>query len=585
MRTCRVGLTGLLVSGVLAVLCQGANASYPGAVGRIAFGIAGPDGNGNIYSARPDGRGLRRLTDDSANDLCPAYSPNGRQIAFCSDRTGAWEIWAMDQNGSDQHQITNLGNYAVFPDYSPDGRRIAFSGDEGTDPNDEIYVVRDNGAELKQLTRAAGNNDYPAWSPSGRKIAFTSDRSGYEQVYVMNADGSGQRQLTFDANTHDQLPDWSPDGRRIAYEDGASPNGRIWVMNADGTGKRELTHGPGDDFGAAWSPDGRQIAFVRDFGDGNRPVYVMNADGSNQRPLHPGAKQYVPAWQPVVAPVVGGRQPCQSGRIVFSRLSQTGPDIYAMNACGQHVQRLTSRGGHFAKLSPNGRLIIFSAIEPGAQTSDLWIMHADGSDLRDLTNTPDRNDVDPSWSPDARNIVWSSGPNGSRAGQLFVMNLWTGVTRAITQPFQPPEPGDASWSPDGREIVFDEFPTPPALARLWMVDRNGHNLRAITPAYLDAFGPDWGPDGLIAFSSGASAPQGHLWTMRSNGADLHQITTDADGSTSELPAFSPDGQWLTYTHILASGVSSIWKLRVSGADATPLTAGPEDEYSDWGPAH
>lgn len=287
----------------------------------------------------------------------------------------------------------------------------------------------------------------------------------------------------------------------------------------------------------------------------------------------------------IVAPAAADPQLCQSGRIVFSRFSQTGPDIYSMNACGQLIRRLTFHGGHQAKLSPNGRLIALSALEPGAHTSDLWIMHTDGSGLRDLTNTPDRNDVDPAWSPDGRSIAWSSEPDGSRAGQLFVMSLCTGATRAITQPFEPPEPGDASWSPDGREIVFDEFPTPPALAQLWMVDSDGHNLRSVTATSLDAFGPDWGPNGLIAFSSGASAPQSHLWTMHPNGADPRQITTDADGSTSELPAFSPDGQWLTYTHILASGDSSIWKLRVSGTDATPLTTGPADEYSDWGPAH
>jgi Tol biopolymer transport system component len=274
---------------------------------------------------------------------------------------------------------------------------------------------------------------------------------------------------------------------------------------------------------------------------------------------------------------------CQRGRIVFSRFFQTGPDIYAMNACGQAVTRLTFHGGHFAKLSPNGRLIAFSGPESGASTVDIWIMRADGSDLRDLTNSPDTNDAFPAWSPDGAQLVWSSEPPGSRAGQLVVMRLHTGVAHAITQPFEPPEPADASWSPDGRHIVFDEFPVPPALGQLWTVEPNGNDLRAITPPYLDAFAPDWRSSGLIAFTSGASSPQSHLWTMHPDGADLHQLTTDPEGASSELSAFSPDAKWLTYTHILASGASSIWKLRISGADQTALTAGPTDEYSDWGP--
>jgi Tol biopolymer transport system component len=301
MRRITPRLAGILAvtASILAIVAQPAGATYPGAVGRVAFAIAGPEGNGNIYTTLPNGRDLQRLTNDPSADLCPAYSPNGRQMAFCSDRTGAFEIWAMNQNGTDQHAVTNLGGYAVFPDYSPNGHRIAFSGARGTDLNDQIYTVTTRGADLQRLTSATGNSDYPAYSPTGHQIAFTSDRSGLEQVYVMNTDGSDQTQLTFDRHLHDQLPDWSPDGTKIAYEDGESPNGRIFVMNADGTGQHPLTHGPGDDFGAAWSPDGRRIAFVRDFGDGNRPVYVMNANGTDPHALHSGGKQYVPAWQPL----------------------------------------------------------------------------------------------------------------------------------------------------------------------------------------------------------------------------------------------------------------------------------------------
>jgi TolB protein len=297
-------LSGLALSSVAA--------TYPGDVGRLAYAVVGADGNVDIYSVLPNGHEYRQLTSDPGFDACPAYSADGKQIAFCSGRTGPFEIWAMGKTGANQRQVTHLGGFAIFPDWSPDGARIAFSGGEGTDPNDEIYTVdAASGGGLAALTSCAGFgpgcfNDYPAYSPDGTTIAFihaddrdTDGNPINEQVWVMNADGSARIQLTFDAAGHDEVPDWSPDGTRIAYEDGDLGNGRIFVMHADGSGQEQLTFGPGDDFGPVWSPDGARIAFVRDFGTFDRPVMVMDANGSNQHAVHPGGRQLVPAWQPL----------------------------------------------------------------------------------------------------------------------------------------------------------------------------------------------------------------------------------------------------------------------------------------------
>jgi TolB protein len=299
-------LVGILAAGTPAL------ATYPGTTnGRLAFAMTA-NGNVDLYSALPNGQGMQQLTTDPAFDACPAYSPDGKQIAFCSNRSGNFEIWAMKENGTDQHQVTTIGGRVTFPDYSPDGTTLAFSGTRPGDTVDHIFTSNLQGGGLTALTTEAdGNNDYPAWSPDGTKIAFISDRTGVEQVWVMKSDGTHLRQLTTNPVTHDQLPDWSPDGSRIAYQQGDSPNGRIFVMNADGSNQRQLTFGPGDDFGAAWSPDGSQIAFVRDFGNGDRPVYVMNADGSRQHPLTGrGVTQFVPGWQPRGVP--------QSFRVSFT---------------------------------------------------------------------------------------------------------------------------------------------------------------------------------------------------------------------------------------------------------------------------
>jgi Tol biopolymer transport system component len=289
-----------IVVAALAGANQAARANGEGGTsGRLAFAIKDGSGISNIYSVKPNGNGLVRLTTSTSFDLCPDYSRDGRLITFCSNRSGSFQIWAMNADGSNVHMVTN-GNRFIFPDYSPDASKIVFSGTAAsTDVNQNVYVVNADGTALKQLT-VDGNNQFPTYSPNGKKIAFTSDRTGVEQVWVMNADGSNQTQLSHSGVTEDQLPDWSPDGKKIAFAQSVvagGPSGHIWVMNADGSNPVQLTSDPGLDFGTAWSPDGQRIAFARDFGNGDRSVWTMNADGSDQRRLMPiPLTEYVPSW-------------------------------------------------------------------------------------------------------------------------------------------------------------------------------------------------------------------------------------------------------------------------------------------------
>ncbi len=227
---------------------------------RIAFGVRAADGSSDIFSILTDGTDMHKISSGSGNHLCAAYSPDGREIAYCADAGGAFEIWTMQSDGTDQAQLTKLGGRALFPDVSPDGDKIAFAGVEGSDPNTEIYVVdAATGTGLVALTSCAGGmagcaNDYPAWSPDGKQIVFVhqddvdADENGVnQQVWVMNADGSHPHALTTGSEPKDQVPDWSPDGKRIAYASGTGPDEGIWVMGADGTKPRQLTGcRPGD---------------------------------------------------------------------------------------------------------------------------------------------------------------------------------------------------------------------------------------------------------------------------------------------------------------------------------------------------
>jgi Tol biopolymer transport system component len=278
-----IGLAALLAA------AGSAHATYPGNNnGRLAFGIT-VDGNTDVYSVLPNGQALQRLTDDPGADICPAYSADGKWIAWC----GPSGISLMKQNGTKKRQLTTFG---AFPDISPDGTKVVFSGAPSGSTNVDVWVADVEGGNLMKLTTASTADRLPAWSPDGSKIVFESNRTGMFQLWLMNADGSNQTQLTFDASSKDQVPDWSPDGATIAYVVNVSGRrgGDIWMINADGTNPHQITSDL-DLLGTAWSPDGTQIARLNWT---TRTVDVMNADGSARHAVHPAGIQFVPGWQP-----------------------------------------------------------------------------------------------------------------------------------------------------------------------------------------------------------------------------------------------------------------------------------------------
>jgi TolB protein len=292
-----VCLLGISVAGAasLAGEVRPAGATYPGAVGRIAFPSSGSGGNIDLYTALPSGREQRRLTRAKGFDGCPSYAPNGRTLAFCSNRTGKYEIWLMDAAGGNQRQLTRRRFDALWADFSPDGTRIVYQSTDGGPAGVDIWEMPIRGGKPHRFTGAPGDDQYPAFSPDGSKIAFVSARKGTPQIWLMNGnDGRNQRPLTRDAAPKGELLDWSPDGKRIAY----AAAGDIWVMNANGSRQRNLTRSRDSEYGVSWSPDGKQISYVRRLGASKR-LYVMNSDGSGKRPLGGVGNQLVPAWQPL----------------------------------------------------------------------------------------------------------------------------------------------------------------------------------------------------------------------------------------------------------------------------------------------
>ncbi|MGA1866991.1 MAG: Tol-Pal system beta propeller repeat protein TolB [bacterium] len=158
-----------------------------------------------IFLMNQDGSHPTILTTKSGNEASPTWSPDGKSIALVSDRSGTPQIYIVDLDTRKMHRLTYEGTYNVSPSWSPNGERIAYSSME---ENFNIFTINIEGNIIWQLTDKERNNEDPTWSPDGRFIAFTSDRTGRKHIYVMNTNGSNQRQLTF-SHKEEMAPDWS----------------------------------------------------------------------------------------------------------------------------------------------------------------------------------------------------------------------------------------------------------------------------------------------------------------------------------------------------------------------------------------
>jgi len=268
------------------------------------------------------------------------------RIYFVSTRSGTKEIWEMDYDGQNQHQVTHLGTISLSPRISPDNTRIAFASLGNTG-----WAIRMYSLELGRLVSfpegvASGTNQSPAWAGDGTRIAFSSSRSGDPE---------------------------------------------IWVVDTSGANLRRLTNFPGPDVSPTWNPrTNAQLAWVSAHGSGLPQIYTMDQDGSNTQRLTDGGYAISPSWSP------NGQFLTFSWNRKYGPGDPGGQDIYVMDIVSKRWLQVTHESGSndYPSWAPDGRHIVFERTISGK--SQIWSMLADGTEQHQLTDSG--NNFMPNWS-------------------------------------------------------------------------------------------------------------------------------------------------------------------------------------------
>jgi Tol biopolymer transport system component len=245
---------------------------------------------------------------------------------------GGSEILLLSLVNGESTRLLPAGSIATDPVPSPDGQRVAFVIGDVVNSEGDIWVVNRDGTGLLQLTFDPELDDNPAWSPDGTLIAFRSHRTqGLGDIWVMNADGSGAVNLTPDplpGVTDERRPTWSPDGAHIAFASNRAGNMDIWTMRADGTDFLRRTNTIEYDTEPTWSPDGSRIAFRRS-DDRTSDILILNVQGTTPVRLQFPGHELMPSWSP------------NGAFLAFAYFSPTNdnPQIYTVRPDGTDLQQ------------------------------------------------------------------------------------------------------------------------------------------------------------------------------------------------------------------------------------------------------
>ena len=257
---------------------------------KIAYASTSHSRHADIFVKRVGSTAITQLTNDPANDVMPAFSRDGKRIAFCSDRTGNWDIYVMSASGGQAVQITDGPNDDLHPSFSPDGSQLVYCSYGSAANQWELVVVDLNHPGIRHII---GRGLFPTWSPDGQSILFQRARqrgTRWFSIWAVRYAGGQASSPTELASSPDAAvitPNWSADGKHIVFCTVVDPavddlhgprSADIWVMNADGSGRSRLTNGQLLNLEPTWSKDGTIYFASNRAKNGVETIWAMRPD-------------------------------------------------------------------------------------------------------------------------------------------------------------------------------------------------------------------------------------------------------------------------------------------------------------------
>jgi Tol biopolymer transport system component/imidazolonepropionase-like amidohydrolase len=461
------------------------------------------DLQGGLWTLPVAGGTARRITDEYYDARQPAWSPDGRTIAFQAFRDGTWRIWTVATDGANPKAVTSGPFDDREPHWSPDGTRIAFSSDRSG--NYDIWTLDTNSGEVTQVTKDSADDFTPTWSTSGKEIAFVSTRATAPGVYAISP--GGEERLVAAATGTVGAPAWTPDGRDVIYS--LTSGGAARLMR----GTQELA--ANEDvfpFRAQWlSPT--ELLYTADGKIKRRTLTGTTAEAVpftatlTITPANYARKKRdfdAAAPKPVLG-IVHPRASPDGKRIVFAALG----DLWVMPTSGGKPERLTNDAAveTDASWSPDGTRLVFSADRVGNGNMDIYIRDLTSGQDRRLTTSPEA-EMSGAFSPDGRWVAFTSNVAFKQGETYFVASEGGTPRKLLDRSFGP---GFPTWSADGRTVIVSTLRPYSGRYREGMnymmaLPLDGSAPRVIVPVEHSPIGkrsgdgPIWSPDGTqIAF--------------------------------------------------------------------------------------